>query len=397
MTQTTCYELRIGDRVLALQLPHHSIELRPNTIATDRSMDEWINSCLNEPLEFPPLPLALLDDDRIAIAVEDGVPEANAIVCALVRYLVQHGTQQVMITVVLGSDNQDWRDRLLRELESQEFSEVRVVKHDPTNQEAHGYVGASQSADPIYIQRDLFEAEVVLPIYCIRTPESPSASDKYAMSPSFANADTQHRWNLAWLEDNVQHLHLQEKLSHEAGWLMGVQFAIAVVPSSDGRVSAILGGTADHVFRKASELVRVESKMLSGAHSLVIAFVEGDRSQQSWMNVARAAAHADMQLDSQGGIVICSDVDHLSIGIQQLATDEQDEHLQRRLLKSDLEDAFAAAVLSHIKGRRSVYLMSQLSAPQIENLGLAFIGNVEDIERLCASADGVCAMRSAQF
>lgn len=397
MTQSTCFELRIGDRVLALQLPHHSIELRPNTIATDRSMDEWINSCLNEPLEFPPLPLALLDDDRIAIAVEDGVPEANAIVCALVRYLVQHGTQQVMITVVLGSDNQDWRDRLLRELESQEFSEVRVVKHDPTNQEAHGYVGASQSADPIYIQRDLFEAEVVLPIYCIRTPESPSASDKYAMSPSFANADTQHRWNLAWLEDNVQHLHLQEKLSHEAGWLMGVQFAIAVVPSSDGRVSAILGGTADHVFRKASELVRVESKMLSGAHSLVIAFVEGDRSQQSWMNVARAAAHADMQLDSQGSIVICSDVDHLSIGIQQLATDEQDEHLQRRLLKSDLEDAFAAAVLSQIKGRRSVYLMSQLSASQIENLGLAFIGNVEDIERLCASADEVCAMRSAQF
>ena len=397
MIQSTHYELRIGDRVLAIQLPSHAIELRPNTIATDRTMQDWIESCLNEPLEFPPLPLAILDDDRIAIAVEDGVPEANAIICALVRYLVQHGTQQTLITVVLGSDNQDWRDRLLGELANDNLSEVRVVKHDPTNQESHGYVGASQSADPIYIQRDLFEAEVVLPIYCIRTPESPSASDKYGMSPSFANADTQHRWNLAWLEDNVQHLHLQEKLSHEAGWLMGVQFAIAVVPSSDGRVSAILGGNADHVFRQASELVRIESKPLNGNHSLVLAFVEGDRSQQSWMNIARAAAHADMQLDSQGSIVICSDIDHLSIGMQQLATDEQDEHLQRRLLKSDLEDAFAAAVISSIQGRRSVYLMSKIPASQIESLGLAFIENAEDIERLCASADGVCAMRSAQF
>jgi hypothetical protein len=115
------------------------------------------------------------------------------------------------------------------------------------------------------------------------------------------------------------------------------------------------------------------------------------------MNIARAAAHADMQLDSQGSIVICSDIDHLSIGMQQLATDEQDEHLQRRLLKSDLEDAFAAAVISSIQGRRSVYLMSKIPASQIESLGLAFIENAEDIERLCASADGVCAMRSAQF
>jgi hypothetical protein len=137
-----------------LKLPPHSIELRPNTIATDRTMQDWIESCLNEPLEFPPLPLAILDDDRIAIAVEDGVPEANAIVCALVRYLVQHGTPQTMITVVLGSDNQDWRDRLVAELVGQEFCDIKVVKHEPTSQESHGYVGASETADPIYIQRD---------------------------------------------------------------------------------------------------------------------------------------------------------------------------------------------------------------------------------------------------
>jgi hypothetical protein len=104
-----------------------------------------------------------------------------------------------------------------------------------------------------------------------------------------------------------------------------------------------------------------------------------------------------MQLDSDGSIVICSDLDHLSIGVQQLGTDEQDDKLQRRLLKSDLEDAFAAAVLSSIKSRRSIYLMSQLSAHQVESLGLAHIANASDIERLCQTADAVVAMRSAQF
>jgi nickel-dependent lactate racemase len=397
MKQTTCFEPKIGRRILSLQLPDFASEVRVGGMPTEQSIDDMVASALDEPIEFPPLPLALIDDDHIAIAIEDGVPEANSIACALARYLVQHGTRQEMITIVLGSDNQDWRDRLVAELVGQEFCDIKVVKHEPTSQESHGYVGASETADPIYIQRDLFEAEVVLPIYCVRTPESPSASDKYGMSPSFANAATQHRWNLAWLEDNTHHMHRQEKLSHEAGWLMGVQFAIAVVPACDGSIANILGGSPDPVFRKAGEMVRTEGEGTTDANSLVIAFVEGDWTQQSWMNIARAAAHADMQLDTNGSIVICSDIKQMSQGILQLGTDEQDDKLQRRLLNSDLEDAFAASVLSAIKSRRSIYLMSQLTSHQVENLGLAYIDSPVDVEKLCQSAGSVCVMRSAQF
>ena len=362
-----------------------------------QSISDLIAKTLDDPLEFPPLVLALIDDDHIAIAIEDGVPEANSIACAVTRYLVQHGTRREMITIVLGSDNQDWRDRLVEELQSQELGDVKVVKHEPTHHDSHGYIAASASADPIYIQRDFVEAEVVLPIYCIRTPNSPSASDKYGMSPSFADATTQHRWNLAWLDDNTHHLHLQEKLSHEVGWLMGVQFAIAVVPASDGSVAAILGGSPDPVFQRASELIRPLNTAKTTEHSLAVVFVEGDWTQQSWMNVARAAAHADMQLDANGIIVVCTDLKHMSDGIAQLGSDESEDKLQRQLLSSDLEDAFAAAVLSLIKSKRSIYLMSQLKSTQIENLGLAYIDSPLDIERLCREANSVCVMRSGQF
>ncbi|MEQ1827745.1 MAG: lactate racemase domain-containing protein [Pirellula sp.] len=397
MKPFTCYEPRIGSKTLTLHVPDDATEFRIAGVPTDRSIDELLAQSLDEPVEFPPLPLAMIEDDHIAIAIEEGVPEANAIACALVKYLVQHGTSQSRITIVLGANKASWRELLKHELEHLCFEAVKVVQHEPTDQESHGYVGASQSADAIYIQRDVFEAEVVLPIYCIRTPDSPSASDKYGISPSFANATTQHRWNLAWLEDNTHHMHLQEKLSHEAGWMMGVQFVIAVVPACDGSVAKILGGNPDHVFRRACEFVRPEGIEVREQHSLVVAFVEGDSSQQSWMNIARAAAHAEMQLDSNGSIVVCSDVKHLSQGMQQLGTDEPDDSLQRRLLRSDLEDAFAAAVISSIKSRRSIYLMSQLSVHQVENLGLAFIDNAHDIEKLCQSAQSVCIMRSAQF
>ena len=397
MNSLTCFEPRIGTRKLSLQLPESVSELRVSGTPTDRSIADLIANTLEDPIEFPPLALALIDDDHITIAIEDGVPEANAIACAVTQYLVQHGTRQEMITIVLGSDNQDWRDRLIEALRVQELGEVKVVKHEPTHHDSHGYIAASASADPIYIQRDLVEAEVVLPIYCIRTPDSPSASDKYGMSPSFADATTQHRWNLAWLDDNKHHLHLQEKLSHEVGWLMGVQFAIAVVPACDGSIAAILGGSPDPVFQRASELIRPLDNSKSVEHALAVVFVEGDWTQQSWMNVARAAAHADMQLDANGGIVVCTDLKRVSDGILQLGSDEADDKLQRQLLGSDLEDAFAAAVLSAIRSKRSIYLMSQLKSNQVEGLGLAYIESPLDIERLCRESSSVCVMRSGQF
>jgi nickel-dependent lactate racemase len=397
MNQSTCYEPRIGTRTLHLQLPDSVCEYGVSSASTDDSIDSLLTQCLDEPIEFPPLPLAIIEDDHIAIALEEGVPEANAIACSLVSYLTRHGTSTRHITIVLGADNSSWKESLERDLKQLQFGDVKVVKHEPTNQESHGYVGASESADAIYIQRDLFEAEVVLPIYCIRTPDSPSASDKYGMSPSFANASTQHRWNLAWLEDNTHHMHLQEKLSHEAGWLLGVQFAIAVVPSNNGGVASIVGGSPDPVFKIACQQMRVSGEESPTEVALAVAFVEGDAAQQSWMNIARAAAHADMRLETGGSIVICTDVKHLSQGVQQLGTEEPDEVLQKRLLKSNLEDAFPAAVISSIKSRRSIYLMSQLSPHQVESLGLAPIHGVKDIERLCGSARSVCVMRSAQF
>ena len=397
MNSLTSFEPRIGTRKLSLQLPESVSELRVSGTPTDRSIADLIANTLEDPIEFPPLALALIDDDHITIAIEDGVPDANAIACAVTQYLVQHGTRQEMITIVLGSDNQDWRDRLIEALRVQELGEVKVVKHEPTHHDSHGYIAASASADPIYIQRDLVEAEVVLPIYCIRTPDSPSASDKYGMSPSFADATTQHRWNLAWLDDNKHHLHLQEKLSHEIGWLMGVQFAIAVVPACDGSIAAILGGSPDPVFQRASELIRPLDTSKSVEHALAVVFVEGDWTQQSWMNVARAAAHADMQLDANGSIVVCTDLKRVSDGILQLGSDEADDKLQRQLLGSDLEDAFAAAVLSAIRSKRSIYLMSQLKSNQVEGLGLAYIDSPLDIERLCRESSSVCVMRSGQF
>jgi hypothetical protein len=276
---------------------------------------------------------------------------------------------------------------------------IHIVQHVPGDSEKLEYVAAAQSADPIYIQRDLVEASVVLPIYCIRNPESLNASDLYAMSPGFADAQTQQRWNLAWLEDNRHHLHLQSQLSREAGWWMGIQFAIAVVPANDGGVAGILGGDPEHVFRTATLHLQqgIDSEFPPLKQELVIASIDGVKDQQNWMNVARAVAKADRFLTPSGCMVILCEVDRITDGIAQLASDEPDDELERSLLGGDLEDAFPAAVIRSVQAKRSIYLMAPLDAGEVESLGLSPISSPVDIERLAQRFRSVCLLRTSQF
>ncbi|MFM7926337.1 MAG: hypothetical protein ACKO9Q_01385 [Pirellula sp.] len=69
-----------------------------------------------------------------------------------------------------------------------------------------------------------------------------------------------------------------------------------------------------------------------------------------------------------------------------MASDEPDEDLQKMLLESTLEDAFAAAVLREIQSKRSVYVQSQIDAETLESLGFASIRNPNELERLMQSA-----------
>lgn len=406
---------KVGNQTISLSPPHGTREIRLGGEQSHQPLSELLSSALRSPLDYPCILDAIVPGDRIAIAIESGLPMASDVATELVWFLLENNIPAETICIVLGTGNEAWKLKLeesiaVRAAGRFQSEDIQIINHIPSDMPSHGYIAAAESADPIYIQRQLSEADVVIPVYCVRTANSPSASDKYGISPAFADAATQHRWNLAWLEDNAHHMHLQTKLSHEAGWLMGIQFAIAIIPACNGTIAGVSAGKPESVFAAATqsiERLNPSESLEENEFELVIALIEGDSSQQSWMNIARAIAHADALCKTDGVIVVCSDIDEVSDGIAQLTSDEQDEKLQRRLLKSDMEDAFAAAVIRSVQSKRSVYLMSQLESPQVEAMGLAYLANANDIAKLrgfaaTTSSDSqlknhVCVIRAAQF
>lgn len=397
MNAKTKVSLTAGNNHLEFHLPENARDLICAGSPTEQSLRDLVLDAVTHPIAFPELGLAILDDDHVAIAIEDGVPRGPEIVREVVAWLLGRGLQPEQITVVLSATGNIPMDAMRRALHDREG--VRIVQHAANDPEQLEYIAAAESADAIYIQRDLVEASVVLPIYCIRHPESLNASDPYAMSPGFADAKTKQRWNLAWLDDNRHHLRLQSKLSREAGWLMGIQFALAVVPAQDGAIAGIVGGDPEQVYRTAQSQLQETSytEPATTKCDLVIASVEGAKDQQTWINVARAMAKADGFLSPAGCLVVLCDVDRITDGIAQLASDEPDDELERSLLGGDLEDAFSAAVIRSVQAKRSVYLMASLDPADVEGLGLAPIASSADVERLSQRFRKVCLLRTSQF
>jgi len=355
---------------------------------------QMLQDTLENPIDFPSLMLAILEDDQIAIALEEGVPDGERIAAYLIEYLLQHGTRSENICLILAG--RDGRSQKLAEAAIRHLSlpAIRIVCHDPNEIDSHAYVAASETADAIYVQRELVDADVVMPIYCARIPECPYASDLFGISPSFTDAETQYRWSKAWLEDNITHLHQHEKLSQEAGWLVGIHFTIAVVPSLDGHVSEILAGKPQSVFeRSTASLVNLGEEI----YDLVIAVVDGSEEQQDWMSIARAASQAEILCRPEGRIVVCCNVKHTTRGIRDLASDAPTEEANRRLLQSHFPDSFPAAVLRTIRDHRTIYLLSSMQVTETEKLGLAFVQSAELIDHLIQQAERVCIIRGAQY
>ncbi len=384
----------IGNRSLQFAFPADVDVLGHGRKEARVDYKEMVAHQLDSPIDFPSIMQSILEDDQIAIALEDGVPDGMAIASEVILYLIEHGVAPENITWVIGSTHRRHLELAAKELHRRGGVEVKTLLHDPSLIESHAYVAASQSGDAIYVQRDLIDADVLIPIYCARTPECPLASDLFGISPGFTDSATQQRWNIAWLEDNVNHLHEHEKLSEEAGWLAGIHFAVAVVPSMDGHVAEVLAGKPGSIYPKGTESLE---SVVNSPYDLVVAVVEGNAQQQSWLSIARAASYADRICGGEGRIVVCCDVDHATKGIRDLRSNEPMESANRRLIKSNVEDAFAAAVIRSILANRSLYLYSSLGSADCESLGIAHVQSPSDIEHLLTQAAHPCILRGAQY
>ena len=187
-------EFVIGENSLVLNFPESTIEIADWKVSEPIDIAVEIEKAFDHPIDFPSLSQATVADDRIALAIEPGLPQMMAIVEGVVQYLLKNDAKPELITVLLAQEHERLAESLATKLMERAGAPIDVRYHHGQDPDSMGYLAAAHGAEPIYIDRALLEADVVLPITCARDPNAWAYAGLYGIVPWFTDTKTQQRW-----------------------------------------------------------------------------------------------------------------------------------------------------------------------------------------------------------
>ena len=359
-----------------------------------------IKAAMESPIDFPPIGSAIVPGDRVALAIDPNLPSADRIITALIEVLERSGAG--IIDLVIGTEATDENKSSLETL----LGERGTVHLHQTHQRASfRYLGPDVGGDPVYLNRWLVDADLVIPVTTKRLSNSsiPQQSDLTGIYPTFADSEARHRQHLSRRKENMNTDIENPEFDSEAmigsaeepAWLLGVQFLVSVVPNEKGRVSSVQCGSIDSM-RKESETGDLQASV----YDFVTATIEGDASQHTWMNIARAAEAASVYTNRGGTIVIWSDVSETTaLSTSENAHDDTDSPSQTN--EEDFErwneEEVPFVRLESISEDYQLILRSRLKSDEIEQHGLGSLNSTEELERLAMAFPKRGFLRSAQY
>lgn len=353
-----------------------------------------VAAAVSEPLGFPPLVQATAPGDRICLAVPPGVPQADAVVAGIVHELLRGYAQPEEICIVHAPDSRPPLDLLPDAVRGR----VEAQAHDPGHAEGLCYLAASAEGAPIYMNRRLVEADVVIPIGVLRDPESLGYFGiASSLFPEFADQATKDTFRAPSSSESDVLRGRRRREAEEAAWLLGVQFSLQVIPGASDSVLHILAGDSAAVEREGERLCKAAWGFESPRRAqLVVAAIEGGPEQQTWENFARALHAARQVATDDAAIVLCTEIScRPGPALQRLSASRDLDRTLQEIRRDRTNDALSAALLAEVQQHANVYLLSGLNANTVEDLGMAFVETPEEIGRLASRVESCILLGSA--
>jgi len=350
-------------------------------------------AALDDPLDFPAFEKAVAPGDRVTIAVGEGLPRAEQLIPALVEWLVDAGASREEMIVLCTDASRELAERL--EEMSQTVSDplFTVEVHDPNDRSRLSHLAADDDGEPILVNRRLFDADLVVPIGCVRDAGTRGYGGvNGCLFPAFSDAACSGRFQRQWLDKGQgRNRASSTHEADEATWLLGAIFTIQVVPGRDGEVLHVIAGQGPAVREHAQQLNR-EAWRFEGVEraDLVIASVTGSRGQDVWAAIGSALDVATRLVQDGGAIALCTDVhEEPSPTLREMVGAEELARSIQTIRSESPPDAVPALQLAEALEQARVYLVSHLDEAIVEDLGMVHVDEPGDLSRL-ASRSGSC-------
>ncbi len=348
---------------------------------------EAVHDVLARPVGLPALSRCITPSDQITIALGAGVPEVAEVAATVVRYLVDSSVDPDGITVLrcvpeVGGAPQNPTAAIPADL----LRRIRLVDHNPRDRASLAYLAASHSGEPIWLNRALTDADMVLPIGCAHGRAAPGHFGLHsAIYPTFADYQAQARFRSpSALGVRGRPRKRFVDAVAEIGWLLGIAFTVQVIPGAGGTFHQVVAGSPDQVRRRVREIYdRTWRWDVPRRAGVVVAGIEGGPEQQTWANVARALTAAMDCVRDEGTVVVCCEVAAPpGEGVECLRAARSQKQAVRDMIKKPPDDALTAVQLARAVERVNLFLRSRLDPEVLEDLLIGAIQSDEELNRL---------------
>ena len=357
---------------------------------------------VRHPIEFPALELAVVPDDQVVIVLDRCVPAAAEIIDGVWTGLVAAGISPENLLILQPASVTPAKTEDPRRLLKQEIRDRVAWKiHDPTIADSTGYLASSAAGERLYLAREVLNADFVLPIgrfgfdAMLGRRELTSAFYPGLSTPdAFVKALGQGHQELG--PDDERPF---RQLVNEIAWLLGIQFAIQVLPSCTHRGPAsILMGNTDRVAQQGRmELDESWRVTLDQRGETAFVAIPHSGAETTWADLG-AALEAARKLVVQGGrIIVLSDLSATpGPGIEMIRSCRTAKSALRPLRQELPPDVLAASQIALAADWASIYLLSRLENQIVEGAHMTPLDQVQDATRLLETCDGCVVLAGAQ-
>lgn len=392
------YALRFGKLNWTLP-PHDNLTILPASPAAPiENLGLAIDASLSQPVSFPSLDQAVVPGDQLVFVVDSSVPQLVDIVGETLQWFVSRGVIASNMHVVIADAEDAICEELRARLQKLEMA-VNVERHDGSNPENLAYLAANEASDPIYMNRRLVDADVVIPITCGRCTGALDYLGPYGVFPLVSDSATRGKF---YTLDKLRQPAFRQDLrtwADQAAWWLGLLVAIQVVPASGDGVAEIRCGTYDDLETQSQAAMQAAWDCAPPPQEMAIVLVDGPAHQQTWLNLARAIYSAQNCVQHGGSIVVCTSLSGaIGAGLKRLRQPDKSADVIMQQLSSDAHaDSIAAAVILNATADHHVYLASELRKSSVESLGLGVIEDQEQLAHLVNQVASCAVIHSAQY
>ena len=354
------------------------------------SPSERCREALLNPVGYPELVRCVVPGDRVILVVDPETPFASEIISTVWEQLQSVTDGGVLLTLLLPPDHSgtgwQWlRDQLPLHVQQQ----ITVHVHDPADSSQISYIASTSGGERIYLNRLLSDADLIITVGIIAFDGLLGfRGTSSILFPTFSDIATQQSsQSQGHPELTPEQQRPFREMIDEVGWLLGTQFTVQAIPGAAGLPAEILAGLPEDVLTRGKELVertwRVSvEEMLEGA---VISVPGG---AFGWKQLGQALENTTNIVQQGGRIVIVADLPIPEGPAATMLRRCQDpEELLKPLRREPTVDSVEFAQLIQALRRVRVYLLSQLPAELVEELGMIPVSDSAELQRLVATIE----------